>query len=361
MKILAVDDDDIALEVLSEALRRQGHEVETATDGRQALERLGDGSIRMVVCDWMMPRMDGIQFCKAAREGYSEGYVYIILLTGRNNPDSVVKGLSAGADDFLVKPFEFGELAARIATGKRILSLETRHLAIFALAKLAESRDPETGQHLERIREYTKVLALTLAARGEFKEILTPGYVSTLYHTSPLHDIGKVGIPDNILLKPGRLSDEEFQVMKHHTTIGGETLGSVSRQYRHVDYLRIGSEIAMSHHERYNGKGYPMHLKGNTIPLSARIVALTDVYDAITSKRVYKAAQTHEIARDIIVKERGGHFDPRVVDAFVACEDQFIRISSEFTDAGRTRRASYSTNGEPSGRNAEKVNTAQPP
>jgi len=172
---------------------------------------------------------------------------------------------------------------------------------------------------------------------------LTASYVSTLYHTSPLHDIGKVGIPDSILLKPGSLSDEEFQAMKHHTTIGGETLGSVSRQYRNVDYLRIGAEIAMSHHERVNGKGYPMHLKGDTIPLSARIVALTDVYDAVTSKRVYKEAFTHDVARDIIVKERGEHFDPRIVDAFIECESEFVRISNEYNDATCTHSASYST------------------
>jgi putative two-component system response regulator len=355
MKILAVDDDDIALEVLSEALRRQGHEVVTAADGEQALERLTDGSIRMVVCDWMMPRMDGLQLCKALRRGSSDGYVYIIMITGRDNPDSVVKGLSAGADDFIAKPFEFAELAARVATGERVLSLETRHLAIFALAKLAESRDPETGQHLERIREYTRALAISLVDLGEFKDTLTPAYLGTLYHTSPLHDIGKVGIPDSILLKPGRLSDEEFQIMKHHTTIGGETLGSVSRQYSHVDYLRIGAEIAMSHHERYNGKGYPMHLMGDNIPLSARIVALADVYDAITSKRVYKAACTHDVARDIIVKEREEHFDPRVVDAFEAREKEFVRIGEEFDDANRTKPASYSTSQAKSAEGAEKV------
>jgi putative two-component system response regulator len=358
MRILAVDDDDITLEVLAEALRRQGHDVITANDGREALARLRDESVRIVVCDWMMPKMDGLQFCRAVRKGCSEGYVYIILITGRDNPDSVVRGLSAGADDFITKPFEFAELAARITTGERILSLETRHLAIFALAKLAESRDPETGQHLERIREYTKVLAVSLANRGGFEETLTPSYVSTLYHTSPLHDIGKVGIPDSILLKPGRLSDEEFQAMKHHTTIGGETLGSVSRQYRNIDYLRIGAEIAMSHHERFNGKGYPMHLKGETIPLSARIVALTDVYDAVTSKRVYKDAFTHDVARNIVLEERGEHFDPRVVDAFSACESEFVRISEKFNDAARTHGASFSTGKRKSKEAADEVMAA---
>ena len=266
--------------------------------------------------------------------------------------------LLPGVDAVFTKPFEFAELAARITTGERILSLETRHLAIFALAKLAESRDPETGQHLERIREYTKALAISLTSCGQFQNTLTPTYVSTLYHTSPLHDIGKVGIPDSILLKPGRLSDEEFQAMKHHTTIGGETLGSVSRQYRHVDYLRIGAEIAMSHHERFNGKGYPMHLKGDSIPLSARIVALTDVYDAVTSKRVYKTAYTHDVARDIIAKERGEHFDPRVVDAFTACESEFVRIAEEFNDAARTHSASFSTGGQTSEEAPEEAKVA---
>ncbi len=333
MKILVVDDDDLALEMVCRALEDAGHQTLQASDGAEAIQVLAREPIRMVISDWLMPGVDGLGLCRHIRSGAYPGYIYVILLTGRTGSAQVVQGLSAGADDFIAKPFDTAELLVRIKAGERIVSLETRHVAIFALAKLAESRDPETGQHLERIRKYSSILASELADNPRHSDHVTPEYIETIYLTSPLHDIGKVGIPDAVLLKPGRLSDAEFETMKRHTIIGGDTLGAAVSEYEGVPYLRMAREIAVSHHERYDGTGYPHRLKGEDIPLCARIVALADVYDALVSKRVYKAAMPHAVARQLILDDSGTHFDPDVVEAFLARENEFVSCHELFADA----------------------------
>ncbi|MDA8419217.1 MAG: HD domain-containing protein, partial [Desulfobacteraceae bacterium] len=206
---------------------------------------------------------------------------------------------------------------------------EARTGAILGLAKLAEYRDNDTGRHLERIREYTKVLAEELAKRKEYQDYITSDYIEDLYHSSILHDIGKVGIPDSILLKPGRLTPEEFEVMQTHVILGGNALSAVDSQMRGQSFLSIGKEIAYYHHEKWNGDGYPNGLKALEIPLSARLVSLADVYDAITSKRCYKEPFSHETALEIITNEKGTSFDPELVEAFLANEGEFKRIHAE--------------------------------
>ncbi len=216
--------------------------------------------------------------------------------------------------------------------GERLLALETRDVAIFALAKLAESRDPETGAHLERVRRYSRALAEELGSQAKFRQEIDDKYVTLIYLTSPLHDIGKVGIPDCVLLKPTKLTDEEFAVMKTHADLGARTLDAALKEYPGAKFLEIARDIAATHHERFDGTGYPAKLKGDDIPLCGRIVALADVYDAMTTKRVYKEAFSHQVARDIIVKESGSHFDPNIVEAFVRREAQFIDIARQYRE-----------------------------
>lgn len=331
-KILIVDDDDLALEALHHLLTRAGYQVVTRTDGIEALAELQAGECRLVVSDWVMPQMDGLELCRQIRKRDFPGYVYVILLTGRDRTQDIVDGLSAGADDFVTKPFEPAELLARIRIGERILSLETRDVAIFAMAKLADSRDPETGEHLERMRTYSRIITEFLADDDKFDEPIREDYPKLIYLTSPLHDIGKVGIPDCVLLKPGRLSDREFEIMKTHTTIGAATLDAAVRQYPGVAYLHLARSIALTHHERFDGSGYPRGLVGRNIPLCGRIVALADVYDALTSKRVYKQAFTHDVARSMILEESGKHFDPNMVRAFVHGEEQFLSALGTHVD-----------------------------
>jgi putative two-component system response regulator len=250
----------------------------------------------------------------------------------RGGRENLIVGLNAGADDFLTKPFQPDELRTRLRTAERIVNLESRDLIIFSLAKLAESRDPETGAHLERIREYCRILGEYLCNQPGFSDQIDADYVRTLYQTSPLHDIGKVGIPDEVLLKPGKLTHEEFEVMKQHARIGGETLDAALHAHPRAEYLRLARDIAWCHHERFDGKGYPHGLAGEEIPLCARIVAVADVYDALTTKRVYKPAFSHDVARSIILEGRGTQFDPALVDAFLAREDEFIEVRQALND-----------------------------
>lgn len=331
MKILIVDDDEIALDLLEHLLTRRGYDVFRASNGQEALAILRAENCRLVISDWVMPQMTGVELCQAIREGDFSGYIYVILLTSRDRSEDIVEGLSAGADDFITKPFQPNELAVRVRAGQRVLSLETRDLTIFALAKLAESRDPETGAHLERVRNYSRALAQQLATLPQHRDEITPEFIRLIYETSPLHDIGKVAIPDCVLLKPGQLSSQEFEIMKSHATFGAQTLDAALREHPEAHFLLMARNIAATHHERWDGTGYPQGLVGEQIPLCGRIVALADVYDALTSKRVYKSALDHVVARAMIVEGRGRHFDPDVVDAFLAIDEKFLQIRERFS------------------------------
>ncbi len=326
MRILVVEDDCISAEILGNALRGFGYDVTKADNGRAAFELIRTGDFRLVVSDWEMPEMNGLDFCREIRRRQWSGYIYVILLTSYAGVQRIVEGLDAGADDFLTKPFHAEELRVRLRVGERILALESRDVMIFALAKLAESRDEQTGAHLERIRMYSRILAEELSQSDEYRNVVDGEYVQLLYLTSPLHDIGKVGIPDAVLLKPGRLTAEEFEVMKQHTIIGWNTLEAAVQAHPEAKFLAMARDIALTHHEHYDGRGYPHGLRGEDIPLCGRITAVADVYDALTSRRVYKPEFTHERARAIIVEASGTQFDPDVVDAFLRREKDFVEI-----------------------------------
>lgn len=331
MKVLIVDDELVSRKKMDKLIQSLGHETVVAKDGIEGWEIWKNERNRMVITDWIMPRMNGLDLCRKIREAEGSQYIYLIMVTSKNDVNDIVTGMDAGADDFITKPFAKEELAVRIRAGERILGFETRDLVIFSMAKLAESRDPEMGGHLERIRYYSKTLAEAISKSDDPPQEIDNLFVDNIFLTSPLHDIGKIGIPDYVLLKPGRFDDKEFEIMKNHCRIGFETLNEALKRYPKADYLLMSAEIAHSHHEKINGTGYPDRLKENEIPLSARIVALTDVYDALVSKRVYKDAYGHDMAKDIIMKEKGEHFDPMVVDAFLSCEEKFVEILNQFS------------------------------
>ena len=332
MKVLVVDDQTTARDAAAHALTHAGYEVHTAADGYEALDVLATCDCQLVVSDWKMPRMSGIDLCRAIRGGDFRGYVYFVMLTSNGRTQHAVEALSAGADDYVVKPFNSAELILRVNTGRRIIGLEMRDLTIFALAKLAESRDPETSAHLERVRSYCRCLASYLKRERKFRAEINDRFVRLIYETSPLHDIGKVTIPDRVLLKPGQLSDSEFEIMKTHAQRGADTLQAAMLEHPQAKFLQMARDIALAHHEKYDGSGYPLGLAGEQIPLCGRIVAVADVYDALSSKRVYKPAFSHEVAKSIILDGSGKHFDPAVVDAFVACESEFLAIRARYGD-----------------------------
>jgi putative two-component system response regulator len=315
MKILVVDDEPVSRTKIEILLQSLGHDTFVANDGIEGWEAWKKERPRMVITDWVMPGMNGTDLCKKIREFQGSQYTYVIIVTSKNDIHDIVTGMDAGADDFVTKPFVKEELVVRVRAGERILGFETRDLVIFSLAKLAESRDPETGNHLERIRYYSKTLAEAIANSDDPPQEIDSLFIDNIFLTSPLHDIGKIGIPDYVLLKPGRFDDKEFAIMKNHSRIGFETLHEALKRYTNADYLMMSAEIALSHHEKYNGTGYPDGLKGKDIPLSARIAALSDVYDALVSKRVYKDAYAHDLAKDIIINDKSEHFDPLVVEA----------------------------------------------
>jgi putative two-component system response regulator len=326
MGALVVEDDCISSQFLSDSLTCFGFDVATATNGREALELVRSGEFRVVISDWEMPEMCGDELCRQIRSRKWSSYIYIMLVTYFDGIDRVVEGLRAGADDFLSKPYHPDELRSRLRVAERILALESRDVLLFAMAKLTESRDVDTGMHLDRIREYCRILAVELAGWDKYREEIDGEFIHLLYLTSPLHDIGKVGIPDSILLKPGPLTREEFEVMKRHTTIGGETLRAVTLAHPEARYLSMARDIALTHHERFNGSGYPLGMSGTDIPLCGRITALADVYDALTTRRVYKDKMTHEEARAVIIAGSGAHFDPDIVQAFVEREQEMVRV-----------------------------------
>lgn len=332
MYVLIVDDDDVSVAIVEGILAQMGYKSRVARNGREALQMLRNEPTHLVITDWEMPEMNGIELCEAIRREDFNGYVYIIMITGRDGDEQKIQGLHAGADNFITKPLNPAELLVCLKTAERILALETRDLAIFALAKLAESRDNETGAHIERVQAYTRILAEQLATTEKYASVIDGEYIRLIHQTSPLHDIGKVGIPDAILLKPGKLDDRELAIMRTHAELGARTLDAALERFPSAKFLQMARAIAATHHEKFDGSGYPAGLAGEQIPLSGRIVALADVYDALTSKRVYKPAMSHQQARGIIISESSRHFDPDVVAAFLTREAEFIRVRESLAD-----------------------------
>ena len=327
IRILIAEDDVIAGEMLAEMLRAHGHDVTLAADGAEALRLMQQVPFPLVISDLDMPGLTGTQLCEAVRSTEWGMYVYFIMLSGR---DDRMRGFDSGADDYLGKPFDPDEVIARLRVAGRILQLETQDVTIFALAKLAESRDSDTGAHIERVQSYCQVLADRMLGSGRWP--ISAAFVRLLFQTSPLHDIGKVSVPDAILLKPGKLSHAEFEVMKTHTTCGADTLAAAARQRPRAAYLEMARQIALSHHEKWDGTGYPEALAGDAIPLAARVVAVADVYDALTSRRVYKEPFDHARAHGILVDGAGTHFDPQVIEVFREVSLPFNAIRERLGD-----------------------------
>jgi putative two-component system response regulator len=332
MRVLLVDDDRISVEMLANTLLETQFEVTIAGSAPEALTILEAEEHSIVVTDWNMPGMSGVDLVRRIRQMAADHYVYVIVLTSRDSSADICHGLEAGADDYIVKPFNPAELIMRLRAGQRVVGQQTRDLTIFALAKLAESRDPETGAHLERIRDYCRILSEGCRDAGVYSRTIDRQFTNLIYETSPLHDIGKVGIPDTILLKPGRLSQDEFETMKTHTLVGYNTLQAAAEKSPGVAYLEMACQIARSHHERWDGSGYPDGLVGGNIPLAARVVAIADVYDALTSRRVYKSAFSSSVAENIIADGHGKHFDPQLVAVFSSVADRFADVRQRQPD-----------------------------
>lgn len=355
--LLAVDDTADNLALLNDLLSKQ-YKVKLANSGAKALKIAAAAPPPdLILLDIMMPGMDGYEVCRQLKQQAATRDIPVIFLTACADAEAERAGLEAGAVDYVTKPFNPPVLLARVKThlalkaqadflrdksafleaevDKRTREIRAiQDVTIHTLASLAETRDSETGNHIRRTQFYVKALARRLCENPGLAAILTPRYIEMLFKSAPLHDIGKVGIPDSILLKPGRLSPEEFEIMKTHTTLGRQAIEHAEQLLgMQVDFLSMSKDIAQSHQDKWDGSGYPQQLAGDAIPLSARLMALADVYDALISRRIYKPAMSHAQAAEIIVAGRGQHFDPDVVDAFLAIQDEFQAIARRFSDA----------------------------
>lgn len=351
--ILVVDDAEININILVETLGK-AYDISVAMNGRDALEMVKNDQPDLILLDIIMPGMDGYEVCEKLKADKKTRNIPIIFLTALTEEQNEARGLQLGAVDYITKPFSTELIKARVRNqlelkrhqdhleelvAERTRELElTQEVTIESMAALAEYRDPETGGHIKRTQAYVKVLAEHLMNHSRFKDYLDTKTVGLLYKSAPLHDIGKVAINDSILLKPGKLTDEEFEKMKRHTTLGMEAIRVAVKKLGYDSFLRYAEEIAYTHHEKWDGSGYPQGLKGNAIPVPGRLMALADVYDALISKRVYKPPFPHSKAITIIAKGEGKHFDPDMAAAFMQVEDQFKQIALEFADFEEERK-----------------------
>jgi putative two-component system response regulator len=368
--ILLIDDDPAVLGVLRECLRPH-YQLRIATLGQKGLELaclppLPD----LILLDVKLPDMHGYDLCTALKQNAQTQAIPVMFLSSHSDEENITQGLELGAVDYVSKPVAAPILLARVKTHLRLreasdllrnqnahleslVSLRTRaledrtielqartmelqlsqDLTIVALGSIAETRDNETGNHIHRTRAYVQIMAGRLAPLQRYRASVSEKQWAMIWKSAPLHDIGKVGIPDHILLKPGKLTVEEFLVMKRHPAIGRDALRAAEiRMGSDGSFLGAAKEIAYAHHERWDGTGYPEGLRGEAIPLSARMMALADVYDAMISKRVYKPALPHATAVAAIRDGRGGHFDPSIVDCFLENDKEFDGIAAKFSD-----------------------------
>lgn len=354
--VLVVDDTPDNLSLMA-GLLRDRYRVRLANSGERALQLVkAEPHPDVVLLDVMMPGLDGHEVCRRLKADPATADMAVIFLTALDEVEDEARGLALGAADFIAKPIRPPILLARLETQltvKRATAMLRDHntrleqevrrrtaeieglqdATVLTMASLAETRDNDTGNHLRRTQHYVECLARELRKQPRYAATLDDQTIGLLFKSAPLHDIGKIGIPDAILLKPGRLSADEFEVMKTHTTIGFEAIDRAEASVGHpLPFLRYAKEIALSHQEKWDGSGYPQGLAGEAIPLSARLMALADVYDALISKRVYKPAMASEQAEAIVLAGRGTHFDPAVVDAFERVRDDFRAIAQRFAD-----------------------------
>ncbi len=347
--ILIVDDTPENLRLLAIALMSESYVVRVAPNGELAIAMATAETPDLIILDIDMPDMNGYQVCEILKANEQLKDVPVIFLSALQDTRAKVMAFDHGGVDYATKPFILEELLARVSTHLELHSLrhelELRNLSlihtvtyqeqeiftaqmstIVALAKLAESRDDDTGLHIDRVGSFSQLMAKAAQNLASRKSGVDDHYVDMIFHASALHDIGKVGIADAILQKPGKLTIEEFEIMKGHPVIGFDTLNAVLESYPNNQMIRMGTDIARWHHEKWNGSGYPDSLQGEQIPLCARIVAIADVYDALRAKRPYKTPFSHEQAVEIIIDGRGQHFDPELIGLFETIHAEFDQV-----------------------------------
>ncbi len=352
--ILIVDDDSDSI-VLMSRLLKDSYRTKIATNGAKALQIASShDQPDLILLDIVMPEMDGYEVCRRLKGDPATRGIPVIFLTAKSAANDEKKGFDLGAVDYITKPVSGPLILARIKTHlilkdsrdflidknaflERQIFLRTQEIlaiqdvTIAAMCSLAETRDNETGNHIKRTQNYVRMLALKLKNKPRFREFLTDENIELLYKSAPLHDIGKVGVPDHILLKPGKLTPEEFRIMEKHTIYGRDAIEAAERRLEApTSFLTFAREIAYSHQEKWDGSGYPEGLTGDDIPISARLMAVADVYDALITRRIYKPPFPHGDSVDIIRSGYAAHFDPDIVEAFIEIEQDLHEVAKKF-------------------------------
>ncbi|BEP28566.1 HD-GYP domain-containing protein [Helicovermis profundi] len=346
-KLLIIDDTKINIDILLELLG-DDYNISVALDGDSGLSIAKKVNPEILLLDIMMPNKNGFEVLKELKLDSKLKDIAVIFMTAINDVETEIKGIDLGAIDYIRKPFNGKLVKSRIKNHLELKKLRDnlqdevnskideiigiQNTLVETMCDLVEYRDSETGLHIKRTQIYAKLLALDLKKNGYYIETLTDDYIRELNKSTPLHDIGKIGISDTILLKPARLTDDEFKIMKTHTIIGYEIMESTKNKFTCKSYLDLAKDIAISHHEKWNGKGYPYGLKKSNIPLAGRIVAVVDVYDALVSKRIYKEPMTHVKAVSIIETESGESFDPIIVKSFLNIANDFEKVNIKYKD-----------------------------
>jgi putative two-component system response regulator len=352
---MIVDDIAANIDILLETLRND-YTVMVATKGENALKLAQrEPQPDIILLDIMMPQMDGFEVCRRLKSNEYTKQIPVIFVTTLTQSDEEAKGLGLGAVDYITKPIHPQLVKARISNHlelkrhkdhlEELVNERTKELklakeaTIEAMGIVAENRDPETGGHIQRTKNYMKVLSSELAVNPKYQDILTDDTIELYYSSAPLHDIGKVAISDKILLKPTQLNEDEYNKMKEHTIIGEATIAMVQNKVGKNEFLETAKLMAVSHHEKYDGSGYPRGLKGDDIPLCGRLMAIADVYDALITRRTYKEPITHSKVVEMIKSESGTHFDPDIVEAFLNSSEQFRQIAIEFAQSDEELRS----------------------
>lgn len=341
-RVLVVDDTPANLAVLKETLTPEGYKLAFANTGEKALEIAPQIKPDLILLDVMMPGIDGYETCTRLKADEKTKDIPIIFITAKKETEDIVHGFKVGGIDYVPKPFQQEEVCSRVRTHLELRELqknleqkvkertqqlnESRLEIVGRLGKAAEYKDNETGMHVIRMSRFSELLARELGKDDHYCEMIL--------NASPMHDIGKIGIPDRVLLKPGKLDHDEWQIMKSHTTMGAEILSGGESEL-----MKMSAIIAITHQEKWDGSGYPKGLKGEEIPLEGRIVAIADVFDALTSVRPYKNAWTVEKAVELIEQESGKHFDPQLVPLFVKILADIVKVKNEFSDSQAARES----------------------
>ncbi len=353
-RVMIIDDTPMNIRVLNDILKKNTIQVQAFVDGEMALEAINENPPDLILLDIMMPKINGYEICERIKSNQSLEDIPVVFISALSGSLDKIKAFEMGGADYITKPFQPDEVVARVKNHLKLYKLQKQYVlynkqlkesvdekmieisdaykgASLALAKLTESRDYETGQHIRRVQELSQLLAQLLYNSSTFEEPITHDFIQDIYYAASLHDIGKVGIPDDILLKKGSLSKEEFEIIKTHVVIGAETLEEVHSIYAN-NIISLGMKIARYHHEKYDGTGYMEGLKAEEIPLEARIMTLVDVYDALRSERPYKKAINHNDTCKIIEADIGKHFDPKIGQLFLKNHEKFDEIYCRFSD-----------------------------